>query len=129
MHQSTVTSSRPSDGTPARLPDAEGVAERDGVRLAYAVYEAGPGAGPDAPTVVLLPTWQILPSRFWKAQVGYLARHYRVVTFDARGSGRSDRPAEVAAYADEECGADVLTVLDATGTHRAVLVGLSRAVI
>ena len=39
--------------------------------------------------MVLVPTWSIVPSRFWKAQVGFLARHYRVVTFDGRGSGRS----------------------------------------
>ena len=30
----------------------------------------------------------------------YLARHHRVVTFDGRGNGRSDRPAGAAAYAD-----------------------------
>ena len=39
-----------------------------------------------------MPTWSIVPSRFWKAQVAYLARHFRVVTFDGRGSGRV-RPA------------------------------------
>jgi pimeloyl-ACP methyl ester carboxylesterase/predicted glycosyltransferase len=127
MTTTTVTPSRPVDGTPARLPDAEGFTERDGVRLAYRVYEASP-ADPDAPTVVLLPTWQFLHSRFWKGQVGYLSRHYRVVTFDARGSGGSDRPAGAAAYTDAECAADVVAVMDATGTDRAVLVALSCAV-
>jgi pimeloyl-ACP methyl ester carboxylesterase len=76
-------------------------------------------------TVLLLPTWQIIDSRFWKAQVGYLARHFRVVTFDARGSGGSDRPSDAAAYSDAECAADIPAVLNATGTDRAVLVGLS----
>ena len=47
---------------------------------------------------LLLPTWSIIHSRFWKAQVPYLARHHRVVTFDGRGSGRSDRPVGAAAY-------------------------------
>jgi pimeloyl-ACP methyl ester carboxylesterase/predicted glycosyltransferase len=121
--QGTPTPPRPVDGTPARLPDVTGLAERDGVRLAYAVYGDAPRDG--RPTLVLLPTWQIITSRCWKAQIGYLARYFRVVTFDARGSGGSDRPEGAAAYADAECAADVFTVMDATGTDQAVLVALS----
>ena len=105
----------------AREPDSDGFAERDGVKLAYEVF----GDDPGRPTVVLLPTWQIVHSRHWKAQVPYLARHFRVVTFDGRGTGRSSRPAGAAAYTNLECAADVVTVLDATATDRAVLVGLS----
>ncbi len=72
-----------------------------------------------------MPTWSIIHSRFWKAQIGYLARHHRVVTFDGRGSGRSDRPRGAAAYTDEEYAADTVAVMEATGTRQAVLVGLS----
>ncbi|QYG92224.1 alpha/beta fold hydrolase [Iamia sp. SCSIO 61187] len=104
----------------ARTPDTTGTTERDGVRLAYEVF----GADHD-PTVLLLPTWSIIPSRFWKAQVPYLARHHRVVTFDGRGCGRSDRPEGAAAYVDDEFAADAAAVMDATGTERAVAVGLS----
>src|SRR6185369_13522878 len=64
-------------------------------------------------------------SRFWKAQIPYLARLFRVVTFDGRGNGRSDRPSDPAAYAATEFVADALAVLDATGTERAVVAGLS----
>ncbi|SFF85476.1 Pimeloyl-ACP methyl ester carboxylesterase [Blastococcus tunisiensis] len=104
----------------ARDPDVQGVVERDGVRLAYEVF------GRDQhPTVLLMPTWSIVPSRHWKAQIGYLARHYRVVTFDGRGSGRSDRPAGAAAYTDDQYAEDTLAVMDATGTEAAVLVSLS----
>jgi pimeloyl-ACP methyl ester carboxylesterase/predicted glycosyltransferase len=103
-------------------PDLVGHAERDGVRLAYKVFG---NSGPAEVTVLLLPTWQIIDSRFWRAQVGFLARHYRVITFDARGSGESDRPLGAAAYTNTECAADVLAVLDATGTDRAVLVSMS----
>ena len=78
-------------------------------------------------TILLLPTWSIIPSRFWKAQVPYLSRHYRVVTFDGRGSGDSGRPEGAAAYTNAEYAADALAVLDATGTDRAVVVGLSCA--
>ena len=102
------------------VPDERGVAVRDGVRIAWSVFGAA-----HSPTVVLMPTWSIVPSRFWKAQVGFLSRHYRVVTFDGRGSGDSDRPAGAAAYADGEYALDTVAVLDATGTDRAVLVALS----
>jgi pimeloyl-ACP methyl ester carboxylesterase/predicted glycosyltransferase len=104
----------------ARDPDVHGVVERDGVPLAYEVF------GQDhSPTVLLMPTWSIIPSRHWKAQVGYLARHYRVVTFDGRGSGGSGRPVGAAAYTDEQYAKDTVAVLDATGTEAAVLVSLS----
>jgi pimeloyl-ACP methyl ester carboxylesterase/predicted glycosyltransferase len=104
----------------ARPPDLEGFIERDGVKVAYEVYDN------DAPTLMLLPTWSIVHSRVWKAQIPYLSRHWRVVTFDGRGNGRSDRPITAEAYADEQFVADTVEVLDATGTDRAVLVGWSR---
>ncbi len=72
-----------------------------------------------------MPTWSIIHSRHWKMQIPYLARHCRVVTFDGRGNGRSDRPSEPEAYREEEFAADALAVLDATATERAVLVSLS----
>ena len=87
------------------------------MRVHYEVFGSG------EPTVLLLPTWSIVHSRVWKVQVPYLARHCRVVTFDGRGNGLSDRPEAADAYAEEEYAADALAVLDATGTQRAVLVG------
>ena len=75
-----------------------------------------------------MPTWSIVPARFWKAQVPYLARYFTVVTFDGRGSGSSSRPSGAAAYSDEEYAADTVAVMDAVGLDRAVLVGLSCAV-
>jgi len=113
-----VSSRHPSK---ARQAYVAGTTERDGVGLAYQVY------GDGDTTVLLMPTWTIIDSRFWKAQVAYLARHYRVVTFDGRGSGESGRPRGAAAYTNEEYAADTLAVMDATGTERAVLVALSCA--
>jgi pimeloyl-ACP methyl ester carboxylesterase/predicted glycosyltransferase len=104
---------------PARLPDREGVAVRDGVPLAWASY------GDGETTVVLMPSWSIVNSRMWKAQVPYLARRFRVVTFDGRGSGRSGRPHDAEAYTDEQYADDTVAVLDDAGVDRAVLVGLS----
>jgi pimeloyl-ACP methyl ester carboxylesterase/predicted glycosyltransferase len=108
-----------SEQTRARHPDSEGHVERDGVRVHYEVFGTG------EPTVLLLPTWSIVHSRAWKMQVPYLARHFRVVTFDGRGNGLSDRPEEPEAYAEEEYAADALAVLDATETARAFVVGHS----
>jgi pimeloyl-ACP methyl ester carboxylesterase/predicted glycosyltransferase len=103
--------------TRACYPDQSGYAKRDGVRLYYEVYGSG------EPTIFLLPTWSIVHSRHWKMQIPYLARHCRVITFDGRGNGRSDRPA--AGYGEDEFAADALAVMDTTATERAVIVSLS----
>src|SRR5262245_59673551 len=105
--------------TRARYPDESGYVERDGVRIFYEVYGSG------EPTVLLLPTWSLMHSRQWKMQIPYLARHCRVITFDPRGNGRSDRPQEAAAYDEREFASDALAVLDETKTERAVIVGFS----
>jgi pimeloyl-ACP methyl ester carboxylesterase/predicted glycosyltransferase len=101
----------------ARYPASSGYIKRDGVRLYYEVYGSG------EPTVFLLPTWSIIHSRHWKMQIPYLARHCRVLTFDGRGNGHSDRPA--AGYEEREFAGDALAVMNATATERAVLVSLS----
>jgi len=106
--------------TRARYPDESGYIERDGVRVYYEVYGSG------EPSVLLLPTWSIMHSRHWKMQIPYLARHCRVVTFDGRGNGNSDRPQDPAAYDEREFAADALAVLDATETTSAVIVGFSQ---
>ena len=106
--------------TRARYPDEDGFVERDGVRVFWERYGNG------QPTIMFLPTWSIIHSRSWKAQIPYFARHARVLTFDGRGNGRSDRPPEPDAYREEEFAADALAVMDATGTERAILVSLSR---
>jgi pimeloyl-ACP methyl ester carboxylesterase/predicted glycosyltransferase len=114
-----VTSRTPPDASRARHPDATGVIRRDGVRVYWERYGTG------SPTVLLLPTWSVFHSRHWKAQIPELARHYRVLTFDGRGNGHSDRPLTSSAYADTEFVADALAVLDADGTEAAVVAGLS----
>jgi pimeloyl-ACP methyl ester carboxylesterase/predicted glycosyltransferase len=107
--------------TRARYPDAEGHATReDGTRIFYEVYGEGPR------TIVFIPPWAIVHSRLWKAQIPYLARRNRVIAFDPRGNGRSDRPRDVSLYSEDENAADIGAVLDATGTKRAVLVTMSR---
>jgi pimeloyl-ACP methyl ester carboxylesterase/predicted glycosyltransferase len=103
----------------AMQPLDEGFVERDGVKVFYEVFGRG------GPTIMLLPTWSIVPSRRSKMQVPYLARHHRVITFDGRGCGRTDRPTEGSAYADHEFAEDAVAILDATGTDAALVVGVS----
>jgi pimeloyl-ACP methyl ester carboxylesterase/predicted glycosyltransferase len=112
-------SAPPREQTRALYPDESGYVERDGVNLYWEVYGSG------EQTVFLLPTWSIIHSRHWKMQIPYLARHCRVLTFDGRGNGRSDRP-EDGHYAEREFAADALAVMDATSTERAALVSLSQ---
>ncbi len=103
----------------AREPDSTGSVSRNGARLGYEIFGAGER------TVFFLPTWSIIHSRHWKAQVPYFGRHFRVLTFDGVGNGTSDRPMDPARYAEEEFAADALAVMDATATGQAVLVSLS----
>jgi pimeloyl-ACP methyl ester carboxylesterase/predicted glycosyltransferase len=100
----------------AVLPVESGFAELDGVRVAYDVY----GEGDE--TILLFAPWAIVHSRYWKLQVPYLARHFRVVTFDPRGNGRSDRPTRREEYGPRVTADHALAVLDATGTDACVLV-------
>ena len=44
----------------------------------------------------------------------YLARHFRVLTFDGRDKGKSDRPAETQAYTRQALDEDAIAVMDAT---------------
>ena len=98
-------------------PEVQGRVEVDGVGIGYEVFGSGPR------TIVLAPAWAIVNSHFWKAQVPYLARRFRVVTWDTAGSGRSDRTQDPAHHSRGV--RNTVAVLDATDTERALLVGLS----
>lgn len=94
------------------------VASADGTRIAYEVFGTGD------PTLVMLPSAPIVHSRQWKGQVPYLSRYYRVIAYDGRGNGRSDRPSTPEAYHDDRYVDDLEAVMAATATPTAVLVGL-----
>ena len=100
----------------ARVPGVSGFAESHGVRIFYEVFGEG------EPTILFPPTWEIVHSRCWKAQIPYCSRHFRVVTFDPPGNGRSDRPVDPAAYGRRALADDAIAVMDAAGVARAVVV-------
>ncbi|MCA1831738.1 MAG: alpha/beta fold hydrolase [Actinomycetota bacterium] len=103
----------------ARQPDESGTVERNGVKTYYEVFGRGER------TILFLPTWALVHSRYWKLQVPYFSRYARVITFDPRGHQPSDSPAGPEAYAPAEYAADALAVIDKVGVERATVVGLS----
>jgi pimeloyl-ACP methyl ester carboxylesterase/UDP:flavonoid glycosyltransferase YjiC (YdhE family) len=111
---------RDGEQSRARYPDDEGFVERDGQRLFYEVYGEG------EVTIFLTQPW-LVHSRHWKMQIHYFARHFRVLSMDGLGYGRSDRCRDSRRYGAAESARDCLAVMDATGTERAVIVSLSRS--
>lgn len=103
----------------AREPDHAGTVDREGVRVAYEVHGDGDR------TILLLPAWAISDSRLWKGQIAYLARHFRVIAYDPRGNGRSDRPVDPEAYEPMTQVGDAVAILDEMGIDEALLVGNS----
>src|SRR4030066_2259755 len=63
-------------------------------------------------------------SRSWKKQVPFFARHYRVITFDIRGHGRSDRPLREP-YSIKLFATDTVELMKAIGIESAHVVGFS----
>jgi non-heme chloroperoxidase len=65
----------------------------------------------------------------WMRQVeGELAKEFRIVTYDLRGHGNSDKPLDPASYRNSKAwGDEVQAVIDTAGLKRPVLVGWSYA--
>lgn len=99
---------------------ASGWVHRGGCRIGWQEFGAGDQ------TVLLLPTWSIVHTDFWRHQVGVLAERYRVLTFDGLGNGASDRPTNPSLYGDFPVVADAVAVLDACGVHQAAVLGVSQ---
>jgi len=99
---------------------AAGFIERDGQRIAWQEF----GAGDDV--LLLLPTWSIIHSDFWRHQVPHFSPRYRVITFDGLGNGASDRPVDPGSYGDLRFADDAAAVLDARHVQRAAVMGTSQ---
>jgi pimeloyl-ACP methyl ester carboxylesterase len=99
----------------------------DGTRIAYRTFprEASAPDGP-APTV-LMTHGTALSQAIWRG-FGYLRAlvpSHTVITVDLRGHGRSEGPHHEAAYRMDAFVADLVAVLDRTGTGSADYVGYS----
>jgi len=97
-------------------------AERGGLHIAYQVVGSGP------PDIVVVPGFVSHVERVWdeprsRAFLTALSRMGRLILFDRRGVGLSDRvgaPPTVEATAE-----DLTTAMDAVGCKRALLIGAS----
>jgi len=113
---------------PALAPLAERIETRyarsGDVNIAYQVYGSGPV------DLVFVMGWVSHLEYFWKEPhfarfLTRLARFSRVILFDKRGTGLSDRVANQALPTLEQRMEDVHAVMDATASRRAVLFGVS----
>ncbi len=104
----------------AITPVESGTVKLHGFQVGYEIF-----GNPPAPPVLLLPTWQIAPGLFWRMQVPFLARTFRVITYDPPGIGSGERTTDPAAF---ECDRVVdygAGLLDHLGVKQADVVGLS----
>ena len=93
------------------------VTTEDGVGLHVEVV----GSGPD-----ILFLHEFSGSHIsWEPQVRHFARRYRCITFSARGFRPSDVPEDPRRYSQGRAVADAVAVLDALGSSRAHVVGIS----
>ena len=111
-----LTGSYPAFSPAVRL---ERVVVDDGVGLAVAV-----AGDPAAPGLLLVPGFGGAKEDF-ADHVDALAVDHRVATFDHRGHGDSDHPADPAAYHLDRLGDDVRAVAAALGLHDLRLAGHS----
>ncbi len=104
-----------SSPTPTSLPTINGAVKVNGVSLHYEIVGQG------EPLILIeglgTATW------LWWKQVPELSRHFRVVAYDLRGSGWSDKPDEpysIPMFAD-----DLADLMDALRIKQAHVLGIS----
>lgn len=110
----------PRTGPAPCTPEVRYAKTSDGVHLAYQVVGEGP------PDLIIIPGFISELDNWWEAWDGRLVRRLatfsRLILFDKRGTGLSDRPPAIDV---DDWVEDVRTVLDAVGADRPVVVGMS----
>ena len=94
--------------------------ECDGVKIYYEVHM---GNGP----ALLLSHGYSATSGMWAGQISALSKHFKLITWDMRGHGKSDYPSDPAAYSEAHTIKDMETILDETcgSSGRAIVGGFS----
>ena len=78
---------------------------RDGVEIYYEVHGSGPP--------LLLTHGYSSSSHMWQGQIEALSRDYQLITWDMRGHGHTDYPADQNLYSEAETVEDMAAILDA----------------
>src|SRR5436190_16895854 len=103
---------------------ARDIRSHDGLVLAG--YEAGNPRGPEILFIHGFSQCSLCWNNQFSASV--LANDFRLIAFDVRGHGASEKPTDVSRYADDRLFADdVHCVMEAFSLRRPVLVGWSYA--
>ena len=89
------------------------VAKEGGINLSYKVYGKGPP--------LILITGFASAQSLWYSQVRAFSRDYRVVTFDNRGFGKSDKPP--GPYSTKMLAGDTIALMDCLGIEKAHILG------
>jgi pimeloyl-ACP methyl ester carboxylesterase len=112
-----------TDVAMAQQPKPKPIAVKTPDGLAIAAQEWGNPAGPE----ILFIHGFSQSHLSWIRQIDSdLAKEFRLVTYDLRGHGNSDKPFEPERYKDSKAwGDEVQAVIDAAGLKRPVLVGWS----
>jgi pimeloyl-ACP methyl ester carboxylesterase len=92
------------------------VPSKDGTPISYEVFGAG------EPVLVFVHGWSC-DARYWRAQVPYFSKNYRVIVLDLAGHGHSGLSRTD--YTMKAFGEDVKAVVEATDSHRVILIGHS----
>jgi len=90
--------------------------DRDGVRISYDVH-----VGPRDATPLLLSHGYGASRAMWRPNIDALVATRTVVTWDMRGHGDSESPADDSAYSHALTVTDMVTILDACGIEQAAV--------
>lgn len=93
------------------------ILNRNGVDLYFETHGSGPA--------LLLTHGFSATSGMWSGQIEALSKDHTLILWDMRGHGRSDYPADQAAYSEAETVADMAALLDTVGAKTAIVGGLS----
>jgi pimeloyl-ACP methyl ester carboxylesterase len=91
--------------------------DRDGVNIHYEVAGDGPA--------LILTHGYSSTGEMWAGQIAPLAEHFKVITWDMRGHGRSDYPQDQGQYSEAATVEDMAALLDTVDAPQAIVGGLS----